>query len=446
MAEIQGLLSDLRNSLASLDLSHSNVSGKIFYLGMEMGILDPLNERVTIEAWKADGTPAIRDENYQEERIEDGVQYVYIRTSWSEELQRFSRLYVLKDWLKSVQEVNMSHTLISGHGLQSLAVATSSNLRMLSVSHCTFVDDKGIRGMVRCCKALEVIDVSFCQNVTAHGVLYLSEFQREQVKLLKAVDITNPHITSKACFALCAALDVKAFVGRLRFANEGRRQEYVGEERAVPYLVGLYRRAPDCIFDLSGTDITQCLLRYVEPNADVPLTTGSSQPSGPKYTLNLSRKLINDHILQVILSVWGPRLHTLDLSETYITETGLSSLEMCPNLRILNLDKCAGLVDKAKANHAIMTALSNMKDLEQLYIAHTCLSGRMFSACDDAHGRPLQVFHASGNLFASQSRSQQRTHACFSLHYRIRGCTNNTHNLRYTRQCVWSSHAARSML
>ena len=100
----------------------------------------------------------------------------------------------------------------------------------------------------------------------------------------------------------------------------------------------------------------------------------------PVYSLDLSRQYINDSLLQMILQRYGSRLYVLKINHTFITASGLLALSMCPNLRVLSLVSCHLLTDKQNANHNLMGIIRQMRELSELNISDSHLSGRLLSA------------------------------------------------------------------
>ena len=99
------------------------------------------------------------------------------------------------------------------------------------------------------------------------------------------------------------------------------------------------------------------------------------------YLLDLTQHhYINDTLLHAVLQQFGPSLYVLKLSHTFVTSNGLSSLKLCPHLRVLSLSSCHSLTDKSTANRVMMEVLERMPMLMELNISDSRLSGRMLSA------------------------------------------------------------------
>jgi len=96
-------------------------------------------------------------------------------------------------------------------------------------------------------------------------------------------------------------------------------------------------------------------------------------------SLDLSQRLINDEVLEKVLVKLGPGLTSLDISGTYLTEIGFSSLRHCPGLRCLRMCNLKNITKKQRANRSLMPHLANMSRLEMLEISGTRISGRALS-------------------------------------------------------------------
>ncbi|GAB5364929.1 hypothetical protein AAMO2058_001012500 [Amorphochlora amoebiformis] len=118
------------------------------------------------------------------------------------------------------------------------------------------------------------------------------------------------------------------------------------------------------IFDLSQRDITDKVLRL------------DTRDGVTRARLRLKDQFINDSVLKPILEVLGDSLTSLDLSGTYITETGLGYLANCPSITDLGLREIRNVTIKQRANRALMPVLAKMDNLTRLRIDGTRISGR----------------------------------------------------------------------
>lgn len=164
-----------------LNFARSNISGRLFYKGVEFEVQDPTAEHVTVEAVGGDGKAIVRDDDPPRTHVDNSQSFYYVRTSYVSDSHgsgvegqtagpgRFMRSYVLLDWLRNVVEVDLSGTPLSGYGLTSLVAATASRLEVLRVNNCAGLDNKGMYAIVALCTALRILDISGCKKLTTHG-------------------------------------------------------------------------------------------------------------------------------------------------------------------------------------------------------------------------------------------------------------------------------------
>ncbi len=115
----------------------------------------------------------------------------------------FVRVYVRRDWLRNVTEVNMSATSISGYGVTALAAATGRSLRFLRLANCPLLDDGALRAVVDMCESLQLLDVSRCPRLTTHGILYLSEASPPRVRQYQHLKVSNRVVTHRIVCSVC---------------------------------------------------------------------------------------------------------------------------------------------------------------------------------------------------------------------------------------------------
>ena len=75
--------------------------------------------------------------------------------------------------------------------------------------------------------------------------------------------------------------------------------------------------------------------------------------------------------------VLGPKLHTLVLDGTCITEHGLESLVHCPHLRKLSIQRCSGIRNKNTANQIAAPLIARMASLREVFVSNSRMSGYM---------------------------------------------------------------------
>jgi len=361
--ELQNTLVRVAPTLKFLNLSKSNVTGRVFYKGKEFPCTNPAKEHVSIESYSPTGQPVVRDDDPPKILREGDSEYHYIETVHRN--GGFFRFYVESDWLHAL-EINMRGTSISGRGLTALCTAGQNHLQQLDISYCDKIGDHGIHVIATRCKKLKLLNLSGCSGVSPQGILFLAQMPEQQVQQLQLLHLLDtPHIPFRVIKALDAALEDKGFRGRIRCVDHS--------------IVGQGRRISEVFKNLSGRSIRDLSFVDITEESLTDLA-GSIEKNLPcQYGLNFASKLVNDEVLHRTLSFWGEKLYKLDLSETFISVKGLAFLERCMNLRELRLARCWGLSDKQEANRAIMPAINSMLELRLLDISDTLLSGRMFS-------------------------------------------------------------------
>lgn len=187
MGELQQLLFDSASIMKRVNFARSNVSGRLFYKGCEFPVADPVGEHVTVESLGADGKAVVRDDDPPPSFANGATVYHYVKTVYAEESNKFLRYYVMLDWLKSMMEVDMTGTTLSGYGLTSLVAATASKLEVLRVAHCSALDNRGLYAITTLCTQLRVLDISACPKVTSHGACLFVVLSRVLVLILRIV-------------------------------------------------------------------------------------------------------------------------------------------------------------------------------------------------------------------------------------------------------------------
>ena len=401
LAQLQSFLQLLSPSLTSINFSKSNVTGRIFYRGLEITLTaaDAEKALVFIEGRQsATGRAIVRDDDPPlliSDRHNPTVSHRYVSTQYNATHATFSRLYATMGWL-ALSEYNVSASDLSSHGLNSLLCCTGTTLQVLRINDCPHIDNSGLFTVTQLCRQLVALEVNNCPLLTEHALMAIADMPQPCIAQLSLLSTCQPRIPNPFFHALLHALEDKGFTGQLLYDATEPRQV-----RGRP--ARLHERIEKGkVVDLTFTDVTQQSLKLLTDEQRAGFTdrkdallkrmtahqramhaklTSELPPPPQAYLLDLTQHhYINDTLLHAVLQQFGPSLYVLKLSHTFVTANGLSSLKLCPHLRVLSLSSCHSLTDKSTANRVMMEVLERMPMLMELNISDSRLSGRMLSA------------------------------------------------------------------
>ena len=413
MTVLQSFLSLLSPSLLSLNLSKSNITGRLFFRGKDvtLSLKEAEDARVFIEGREsaASGRSIVRDDDppLLLEDADRRTSFRYVSTAFNAASRCFTRTYAELNWLH-LREVNVSSSELSSHGLTTLLCCTGQSLQVLRMNDCRHVDNSGVFTLTALCRHLHTLEISNCPLLTEHALIALADMPQSCIAQLSLLACCQSHIRPGFFTALLNALQDRGFQGVLLV--EGAAAGGAAGAPSVRHIKGvpsplLARVVPGTIMDLTGAEVTQAVLKTLtaeqlqsftarkqalvqrmtaeQQRVYANITSLPSSCPAPScfYALDLSlHHYINDTLLLYILQAFGPSLYVLKLSHTFVTAAGLSSLSLCRNLRVLSLSSCHSLSDKQAANAAMMSCIRHMPELMELNISDSRLSGRMLSA------------------------------------------------------------------
>ena len=401
LAQLQSFLLLLSPSLISINLSKSNVTGRLFYRGHEITLTasDAEKSLVFIEGRQsATGRAIVRDDDPPlliSGRQNPSTTHRYVSTQYNATNGTFSRLYATMGWLRLL-ECNVSASDLSSHGLNTLLCCTGTTLQVLRLNDCPHIDNSGLFTVTQLCRQLLALEVNNCPLLTEHALMAISDMPQPCIAQLSLLSTCQPRIPNSFFHALLHALEDKGFTGQLLYDATEPRQV-----RGRPARLS-ERIDKGKVVDLTFSDVTHQSLKLLTEEQRAGFTdrkeallkrmtahqramhaklTSELPPPPQAYLLDLTQHhYINDTLLHIILQQFGPSLYVLKLSHTFVTSNGLSSLKLCPHLRVLSLSSCHSLTDKSTANRVMMEVLERMPMLMELNISDSRLSGRMLSA------------------------------------------------------------------
>ncbi len=379
---LKDLLYRLRMTLITVNFSDSSLTGQVFFRGENKLVENPISEHVSEET-EAKNFSGIRDDDPPRTQRWDGKDFCYMRTIKQE--HNFYRCYVEKNWLCRLSHVNLARTQISSFGVTVLVASCAATLKKLNLEKCDGIADECIFSIVKLCECLEELNIAQCTNITEHGIMYLVEFPSDRRRLNSIVFGCDGDAASQSSIArremfvnaFYNSLLDKGFSGRIFFGKALRpitppekrfRNEFEKDQKAF-WL--------DC-----NSDQIMQLVRVRQYN-------------GKKFCdCKFANRLINDSVLDIILTRKGSDICSLNISGTFVTDVGLLSLQKCPNMTELDISKCRNVWDKNSANEKMMKALELMKDLKELDVSDSKLSGRMFDS-DNIELKRLEILKAN---------------------------------------------------
>ena len=401
LAQLQSFLLLLSPSLVFVNLSKSNVTGRLFYRGHEMTLTaaDAEKSLVFIEGRQsATGRAIVRDDDPPlliSDRNHPVVSHRYVSTQYNATHGTFSRLYATMGWLRLL-ECNVSASDLSSHGLNTLLCCTGTTLQVLRLNDCPHIDNSGLFTVTQLCKQLVALEVNNCPLLTEHALMAISDMPQPCIAQFSLLATCQPRIPNSFFQALLHSLEDKGFTGQLLY-DAAEPKQVRGRPARLSERIEVGK-----VVDLTFSDVTQqslklltdeqragfverkeaLLRRMTAHQRAVHAKLTSELPPPPQaYLLDLTQHhYINDTLLHAILQQFGPSLYVLKLSHTFVTSNGLSSLKLCPHLRVLSLSSCHSLTDKSTANRVMMEVLERMPQLMELNISDSRLSGRMLSA------------------------------------------------------------------
>ena len=241
---------------------------------------------------------------------------------------------------------------------------TGRQLLKIDLSGCPSVSDARFKELVECCPKLEDVDLSHCFSISDVGVASL-------VRLcpgLHTLSISGTHVTEK---------------GLASFGEDCRNMKKINLEGLAISDTGLQKIAK--VFpNLEDVDLSRC-------------------------------PTITDVEVASLVLLW-PGLHTLDLSRTQVTDTGLASLgegcralkkislyrleisdsgllkiaQGCPWLEDVDLERCSSITDVGATSLAQLCPRLHTLSLEGTHVTETGLD-RIGEGC-----KALKTLNISG--------------------------------------------------